>query len=82
MPARNTDHRVQITGHAHLMNTQNGPRPIADGILNSLGIHVESCRIDVDKDGPCATVPNSVRRRDVRMADCDDFVPGTHTSRQ
>src|SRR3954462_14262744 len=73
---------VQITGHAHLVNAQDSPGPIADGFFDTPRRNVKRRRIDVHENGPRSTVANAVRGRDIRMAHRYDFVPWTNPNCQ
>src|ERR1700746_364826 len=69
---------VEIAGHTHLMRAQNSPGQLINSCLNEIRIDVECIRFDIDENGCCCTVTDTVCGSDKRMTDSDHFVPGTN----
>ena len=68
---------LQIARHADLMHRENRPGLRPDHRRDAIDVDVERLRVDVDEDRHGAAVADRVRGGDERMADRDDFVPGT-----
>src|SRR5215475_7220340 len=82
MSSCHLEHRFQIAGHAHLMNAQDGSRPLTDGTFDPPRIDIECSRIDINEDRARATIANAVCGSDVGMADCNDFIARANPNRQ
>src|SRR6266571_1352345 len=73
---------TDIARHPQLMYAQNGLRTLRRCRFDQRRIHVVGTRLDVAEYRSCTAVPDSVRRRDERMADRDDFITGSDADSQ
>ncbi|SRR5579862_4307710 len=76
--AGNLQNRLQVAGHADLVNAEDCSRAAADGGLDFRGIDVEGCGFYVYEDRQGSAVTDAVGGGNERMADCDYLVAGAH----
>src|SRR5262249_10901962 len=66
--------RRQVTRHAHLVDRQDGTRALRYSFSYAIWINIVSAGINIDENGNGPAIPDSVGRRDKRMACRDDLV--------
>src|SRR6476620_2388573 len=72
--ARYFDDCGKIARHAQLMHAQDRAGTLGQSCFDTSRINIERFRLYVDEDRCRATVTNSVRGGNVRVADCNYFV--------
>ena len=64
----------KISWHAHLMHQQDRAGSASYGCLNQRRIHIEGCRINVDKHRLGAAIAHDICSGDIGVADGNDFI--------
>ena len=82
MAVSNRFDRFQVTGHAHLMNRQDGSSPRSDGILDPIRIEIISRRLNINEDWLSAAIMDAIGGGEEGMADRNDFVSRLNSDNQ